>query len=116
MSLTAVDLALIGGLTAAILAIFAGILLVWVKKQKTHAEKWIGGAIGRFFQRISNEVTEEGGAAAAQGTGILNLGGFKIDPGLIKLAVEYGPQLLDLAKQFGLIKGGTGGAGGYIRP
>ncbi len=111
MALNYLDLALIGGIMAAVLSVFGGILSVWVKKKQIHAEQWIGGAIGRFFQRISNEAAEEGGSD--QTSGGLSLGGFKIDPGLIKLAVEYGPQLLDLAKQFGLVKGG---AGGYIPP
>ncbi len=106
---------------AFIAAIFAGIMsltvLASVSFFRLRVQKWIGGAIGNFMLNLSNQAAEEEGVSpGGSPTGTLNLGGFKIDPQLIQLAVEYGPQLLDLAKQFGLIKSGTGGSGGYIRP
>ncbi len=93
-------------------------LTVWIAflASRVRVQKWIGGAIGKFMLNLSKQAVEEGGAGVSPSSGTLNLGGFKIDPGLIKLAVEYGPRLMELAKQFGLVKGGTGGAGGYIRP
>ncbi len=102
-----------------IAAIFAATLTltVWIafSLSRVRVQKWIGGAIGNFMTNLANQAEKEGveGGAAS---GPLSLGGFKIDPALIQLAVEYGPKLLELAKQLGLVKGGGGGAGGYIRP
>ncbi len=105
-----------------IAAIFAGILAVGIYGGQSYyrvkVQKWIGGAIGSFMMNLSKQAAEEGGDSSLPGnpSGALSLGGFKIDPQLIQLAVEYGPKLMELAKQFGLIKGGGGGAGGYVRP
>ncbi len=109
-----VDFLAIGIQTGLMVAILAGFLLVF----RVRGMKWIEMAFVRWMKKLSATAEEEGtgvpGTATSSGT--LNLGGFKIDPQLIQLAVEYGPKLMELAKQFGLIKGGTGGTGGYIRP
>ncbi len=106
---------------AFIAAIFAGILsaatFVGFRLSRVRVQKWIGGAIGNFMLNLSKQAAEEGvGDVTGNAPSLTLPGGFKIDPGLIQLAVEYGPKLLELAKQLGLIKGGTGGAGGYVRP
>ncbi len=110
MPLNILDLALIGGMFAAILTVFAAGLFGYVHGK---VQKWIGASIGRFMQNLAKQAAEEEGAGSSPGSGVLNLGGLKIDPQLIQLAVQYGPKLLELAKQFGLLKGGgeTAGAG-----
>lgn len=110
------EFGLIAAMFAGILALFVGLTF---KLSRVRVQKWIGGAIGNFMLNLSKSAEEEGavpGPMSSAGSPAFNLGGIKIDPGLIQLAVEYGPKLMELAKQFGLIKGGAGGAGGYIRP
>ncbi len=115
MPLNSTDIALIAATFAGILSIAVGMTFllarVWV-------QKWIGGAIGRFMQNLAKEAADEEGAGGIPGSGVLNLGGFKIDVGMIReiapLLIEYGPKLLALAKQFGLVKGGGDtGMGGF---
>ncbi len=96
-----------------IAAIMAGILSVaglWVKyrtlpREKVAIQKTIGAGIGHFMQNLSKQAAEEEGTNSSPGTGALNLGGFKID-------VKTIAQLAELAKQFGLFKGGGGSSGG----
>ncbi len=110
------------GIVVALNGVFLLGLLVlgfrYVRKRLfPQAEQWMGGAIGRFMQNLADQAAEEeGGSSSGSPAGALELGGFKIDPQLIKLAVEYGPQLLELAKQFGLIKGGGGGSNPFLTP
>ncbi len=107
-----VDWLSIGIQTGLMAAVLAGFLLTF----RVFAENWIKMAFVRWMKSLSETAEEEGFGASSPVSGVLDLGGFKIDPQLIQLAVEYGPKLMELAKQFGLIKGGTGGTGGYIRP
>ncbi len=101
-----------------IAAIFAGILLsilaLGFSFARVRVQKWIGGAIGNFMTNLANQAAEEGAnpSSASSSPGTLNLGGFKIDPAILQAAVEYGPALLKLAQQFGLMKGGGGGSTG----
>ncbi len=68
-------------------------------------EIWMGGAIGRFMQKLSEEAEKEGSEGSSSSSGAISLGGFKITPDLINSIA----QLAQLAQQFGLIKGGGGG-------
>jgi len=78
---------------------------------RLRVQGWIGGAIGNFMTNLANQAAEEGASPSPNSAspGTLSLGGFKIDPGMIQMIVEYGPQLMKLAQQFGFMKGGTGG-------
>ncbi len=113
MSLNSTDIALIAATFAGILSIGIGVTFLLAR---VRVQKWIGGAIGRFMQNLAKEAAEEEGGSAL-GSGVLNLGGFKIDIGMIReiapLLIEYGPKLLALAKQFGLVKGGGMEGGGF---
>lgn len=101
-----------------IAAIFAGILLSFSALMfgflRLRVQGWIGGAIGNFMTNLAKQAAEEGASPSPNSAspGTLNLGGFKIDPAMIQTIAEYGPQLLRLAQQFGLMKGGGGSAGG----
>ncbi len=103
-------------------AIFAGILGIAglyvgyrvLPKQKVSIQKTIGGAIGNFMTNLANQAAEEeGGSPSGSFTGALELGGFKIDPSMIKSLRE----LYKMAKDIGIIGpggllGGAGGSGG----
>lgn len=105
-----------------IAAIFASILTLFSAGvfgfMRVRVQKWIGGAIGNFMTNLANQAAEEGAGNSSPGSspGTLELGGFKIDPQMLgqlaQLATQYGPQLVSLAQQFGLMKGGTGGSTG----
>ncbi len=114
MPLNGLDLALIGGMFALILTVFAAGLFGFVR---TRVQQWIGGAIGRFMQNLANQAAEEGTEGSSPGAGVIDLGGFKIDMNTIgqlaQLAQQYGPTILSLAKQFGLLKGGGGSLGAH---
>ena len=101
----------IAAIISGVLTAFAGITFGFLR---VRVQKWVGGAIGNFMTNLANQAAEEGGQPSLGGgpSGPLELGGFKIDPRLIGMAIEYGPQLLKLAEQFGLVKGGGGSTGG----
>ncbi len=107
---------------ALIAAIFAGVLALTasfgVSFFRVRVQKWIGGAIGNFMTNLANQAAEEegGSSSSTSSGGALELGGFKIDPQLIELAIKYGPQLIELAKSVGLIKGGGGGTNPFLTP
>ncbi len=88
-----------------------------IPKLEKKARQGVGLAIGAWMKGLSEEAGEEGGGGIP-GSGVLNLGGFKIDVGMVKelapLVMEYGPKLLALAKQFGLVKGGGDAGFGSI--
>ncbi len=112
------ELALIGAINALILTVFAAGLFGFMR---VRVQKWIGGAIGNFMTNLANQAAEEEGAGlpgtTSPGAGVLKLGGFSIDIRTIKELLPVLPQLMEAAKMFGLLKGGTGGSGGgYIRP
>ncbi len=98
------EYALLGGLFATILTVFAASVFGFMR---VRVQKWIGGAIGNFMTNLANEAAEEGGVEGHT-PGMLKLGGFEIDVGTIKELIGIAPQLLQLAKVFGL----TGGGGG----
>ncbi len=91
-----------------IAAIFATTLTLTVWSafllSRVRVQKWIGGAIGNFMTNLANQAAKEEGSTSVEAQ-TLSLGGFKITPDLIKSIA----QLAQLAQQFGLIKGGTGG-------
>lgn len=103
---------------AIIAAIFAGVLALTatfgVSFFRVRVQKWIGGAIGNFMTNLAREAEKEG-VEGGGASGVLNLGGFKIDIGMLKelapLAIEYGPKLLKFAQSLGFIKGSSGGGG-----
>ncbi len=102
-------------------AILAGTFLIFLKfgapKLLSRAEVWMGGAIGRFMQNLSEQAAEEGMEGSSPGVGTLKLGGFQIDIGTIKALMEIAPQLIQLGQSFGLIKGGGGGgANPFLKP
>ncbi len=120
MPLNAIDLALIAATFAGILSLAVGMTFLLARSR---VQMWIGGAIGRFMQSLSNQAAEEEGAgspgvssASSPGVGVLKLGGFSVDVRTIKELLPILPQLMEAAKMFGLLKGGAGGSGGYIRP
>ncbi len=104
------EIALLVALNAAVLAGF-GLVVVkgWLpgkeKELLSKGEVWMGGAIGRFMANLSEKAAEEEGSEGSSSAGELNVGGFKITPDLINSIA----QLAQIAQQFGLIKGGTGG-------
>lgn len=113
----------IGVIVALNAAILAGTLLMFVKfgapKLLSRAEVWMGGAIGRFMQSLSEQAAEEEGSegSSASSPGAISLGGFKIDIGTIKELMKIAPQLIQLAQTFGLVKGGGGGgANPFLQP
>ncbi len=71
-------------------------------------EIWMGGAIGRFMQKLSEEAQKEGGVEGGV-PGQVKIGGLQMDVGTIKELLAMLPQLLQAAQMFGLIKGGGGG-------
>ena len=80
---------------------------------KREAEQWIGGAIGRFMQSLSEQAAaEEGGEGlpGGGGAGSINLGGFKIDAGTIRSIAE----ILKVLRDMGLLKGGGGGENPFL--
>ncbi len=77
-------------------------------------EMWMGGAIGRFMQNLSEQAAEEEGTISP-GTGTLKLGGFQIDVATIKEIMPMIPQLMQLAQMFGLAKGGGGGSNPFLK-
>ncbi len=82
----------------------------------SEVEIWMGGAIGRFMQNLSEQAAEEEGIdGSSPGVGTLKLGGFQVDTGTIKELLKMAPQLIQLAQSFGLIKGG-GSGGGAVNP
>ncbi len=101
-----------------IAAIFATILTltVWIafSLSRVRVQKWIGGAIGNFMTSLAKQAAEEeGGSSPGSSTGALELGGFKIDPSMIKTFME----LYKMAKDLGIIGpggllGGAGSGGG----
>ncbi len=95
------EYALLGVLFATILGL-SGYLAC--KFSRVRVQKWIGGAIGNFMTNLSKQAAEEEGGSSP-GSSALNLGGFKIDMKTIA-------QLAELAKQFGLFKGGGSSGGG----
>ncbi len=105
---------------ALIAAIFATTLTLTVViaflLSRVRVQKWIGGAIGNFMTNRSRAADKEG-VEGGGASGVLNLGGFKIDVGMVKeiapLVMEYGPKILKMAKQFGLVKGEGMGGGGF---
>ena len=110
MALNWVEIALIVALNAVIyVAVMSIMLRLAAPRLLSRAEQWMGGTIGRFMANLSAQATaEEGGLEGAEGGGGLNLGGIKIDANLIQ---SIGG-ILDLLKNFGLIKGGGGGGTG----
>ncbi len=100
-----VDLVAIGIQTGLIGGLLGGFLLA-IRLRMT---KWVSLGFARMMKELNKAAEEEGTNGSSPGAGVLNLGGFKIDPSLLKAIAEYGPTLLNLAKQFGLVKGGTGG-------
>ncbi len=101
-------------------AILAGIVLMgvrWARRKYaeikpalfSEAEMWMGGAIGRFMQNLSEQAAEEGVEGSSPGSGTIKLGGFQIDVGTIREILPIIPQILQLAQMFGVVKGGGGG-------
>ncbi len=82
--------------------------LVGIPKLFSKGEIWVGGAIGRFMQNLAKQAEEEGEAVGSTPTGAFNIGGFKIDPGMIKSLME----LYKLAQDMGII--GPGGLQGLL--
>ncbi len=81
----------------------------------SEAEVWVGGAIGRFWQKLQEAAEEEGPEGST--AGMIKLGGFQMDVGTIKSLMEIAPQLLQLAQSFGLVKGGGGGGSNpFLKP
>lgn len=78
----------------------------------SQAEVWMGGAIGRFMSGLAQQAEEEGGGGGGSlsGSGGFNIGGMKIDANLIQSIAE----LVKVAQQFGLIKGGGGGENPFL--
>lgn len=117
MALNYLEMAQVAAIFASILALWSLILYrkvkEWLPKKEAEllskGEIWMGGAIGRFMQSLSDRATEEegGSSSGVSPAGALELGGFKIDASLIQ---SIGG-LLKLAQQFGFLKGGTGGGG-----
>ncbi len=110
----------IGLIVALNAAILAGTLLMFLRfgapKLLSRAEVWMGGAIGRFMQNLSQAAEEEGMEGSSPGTGSLKLGGFQIDIGTIKELMKLAPQLIQLAQTFGLVSGsGGGGANPFLK-
>ncbi len=88
-----------------------------IPKLEKKARQGVGLAIGAWMKGLSEEADEEGGEGIP-GSGVLNLGGFKVDIRMIReiapLLIEYGPKILALARQFGLVKGdGSTGSSGW---
>ncbi len=80
-----------------------------IPKLLAKCEIWMGGAIGRFMQNLAKKASEEEGEEGSQGTGVLNIAGFKIDAGTIKAFAE----ILKVVQSFGFLKniGKSGGVG-----
>ncbi len=74
----------------------------------------VGRSIGRFMQNLAEEAEKEGTEGGGGAPGMINLGGFKIDIGTVKELMALAPQLLQLAKMFGVGSFGGGGGGGKI--
>ncbi len=100
-----------------IAAIFAGILALGMYGGQSYyrvkVQKWIGGALGNFMTNLANEAEKEGGNGGGS-PGMLKFGSFQVDVGTIKELLPLIPQILQIAKMFGLTSGGGGGGGGKI--
>jgi hypothetical protein len=68
-------------------------------------EQWMGGAIGRFMRSLTEQASKEEGAGGSPGGG--GSGVFKIAG--MKISISDIMQLAQLAKQFGFLKGDSGG-------
>ncbi len=80
-----------------------------VKKFRSEAQEAIGGAIGRFMQNLAKQAAEEeGGGSSGATTGAFELGGFKVDPSVIRTFME----LYKFAQDIGII--GPGGLQGLL--
>ncbi len=104
------EYALIAATFAAILTVFAVGMFGFLR---TRVQKWIGGSTGLIIRKLMEEAEKEGGGEGGT-PGLLKLGGFEIDVGTIKELLPLIPQILQLAKTFGLTSGGGGGGGGKI--
>ncbi len=108
MAINWVEIWLVVALNAALLAGFLAGTAWYVKRRvfpklKAEAGEWAGGAIGRFWQTLTEKAADDEGNPST--SPVFNLGGFKIDPQMIQM----GMQVYEWAKNVGLIKGGTAG-------
>ncbi len=114
------EIALIVLFNASVLTGFGLVIAkVWLPRKEqellSKGEIWMGGAIGRFMQRLTDQAVEEEGAASSPGaSGALNLGGFKIDAATIQSIA----QILQVVQQMGFLKGvgGGGGSNPFLKP
>ncbi len=81
-----------------------------VKRFRREAQEAIGGAIGKFMQNLANQAAEEegGSSSGVTPTGAFELGGVKVDPAMIRTFME----LYKLAQDIGII--GPGGLQGLL--
>ncbi len=102
-----------------VIVLLLGLVCLYVRyrvipKLEKKTRQGVGLAIGAWMKGLSEEAEKEG-VEGGDASRVLNLGGFKFDLGMVKelapLIIEYGPKLLVLAKQFGLVKGE--GASGF---
>ncbi len=97
----------IGLIVALNAAILAGIGVLALRFLRKYVPMWAGGAIGRFWQELMQKAADDDSGDSP--TGILKLGGFQIDVGTVRAFMEIAPQLIELGRNFGLIKGDSGG-------
>ncbi len=114
MALNYLEMGQVAAIFASTLALWSLIVYLevkrWLPKKEAEilskGEIWMGGAIGRFMQSLSQQAAEEEGSTSVEAHA-LNLGGFKIDASTIQSIAS----ILKVVQDLGFLKGVGGGGG-----